>query len=209
MAEYLTIGKDISNSIEKKKSKFITNIFKVTSEQQVEDRLTAVKKEHNKANHNCSAYILGKDSLIRHSSDDGEPTGTAGVPILNVLIEKNITNVLAVVTRYFGGTKLGTGGLIRAYSSSISSAIKDSDIVQAVNLQELIITMPYNLLDTFKYTSNYEISSIDYTDTVKITIYIPINEKENYIKNLKYKFNNALNIVEGNIKLREIPIKND
>ncbi|MDR2464877.1 MAG: YigZ family protein, partial [Streptococcaceae bacterium] len=102
--------------MERKKSKFITRIYRIQSEEEARKILEAVKKENWKANHNCSAFVLGERSEITRSSDDGEPSGTAGAPMLEVLVKRDLTNILAVTTRFFGGIKLGGGGLIRAYS---------------------------------------------------------------------------------------------
>jgi len=111
---YRTIRQDGETEIEIKKSRFICSLKRIQSEDEAKAFIQALKKEHWKANHHCSAYVLGENHEIQRSSDDGEPSGTAGVPILEVLKKNDLINMVAVVTRYFGGTKLGAGGLIRA-----------------------------------------------------------------------------------------------
>src|SRR5699024_11199596 len=112
VTRYCTIRENGQAEIEIKKSRFICSLFRIDTEETAKDFLQQLKKEHWKASHNCSAFVLGEKQEIQRSSDDGEPSGTAGVPILEVLKQRQLKDVLAVVTRYFGGTKLGAGGLI-------------------------------------------------------------------------------------------------
>ena len=119
------ILKNGSGEIEEKKSRFICHIFKIKSEEEAEEYITAVKKKYWDARHNCWAYSIGEKQPALRCSDDGEPSGTAGKPMLEVLTGQELHNVVAVVTRYFGGTLLGTGGLIRAYTKSTQEGIKD------------------------------------------------------------------------------------
>ena len=128
MNEFVTISEHDTAEIIEKKSRFIANIFHVENIEQVEEQLNKIKKQHYSARHNCYAYrIIKNDMIIEKSSDDGEPGGTAGVPILNVLEKEKLTNVLAIVVRYFGGIKLGAGGLVRAYSKSITEALSKTN----------------------------------------------------------------------------------
>ena len=124
--EFRTIKEDGQVQEEIKKSRFICHAKRVYSEEEARDFITAIKKEHYKATHNCSAFIVGERSEIKRTSDDGEPSGTAGVPMLGVLENHNLTNLCVVVTRYFGGIKLGAGGLIRAYAGSVALAVKEN-----------------------------------------------------------------------------------
>jgi len=122
--EFRSIKEDGQVQEEIKKSRFICHVKRVYSEEEARDFITTIKKEHYKATHNCSAFIVGERSEIKRTSDDGEPSGTAGVPMLGVLENHNLTNVCVVVTRYFGGTLLGTGGLVRAYSQATTQALE-------------------------------------------------------------------------------------
>ena len=142
--EFRTIKEDGQVQEEIKKSRFICHIKRVTTEDEARNFIQDVKKEHYKATHNCSAFILGERSEMKRSSDDGEPSGTAGVPMLGVLENQQLTNVCAVVTRYFGGIKLGAGGLIRAYSSNVALAIKEIGIVHIKEQLGLRIALSYS-----------------------------------------------------------------
>ncbi|MCS4488585.1 YigZ family protein [Streptococcus sciuri] len=141
--DYKTIREDgvIEDII--KKSRFICHLKRITSEEEGRDYLATIKKKHYKANHSCSAMIIGERGEIKRSSDDGEPSGTAGVPMLTVLEKQELTNVIAVVTRYFGGIKLGAGGLIRAYSGSIAHATKKIGLVHVKEQAGLKVTLTY------------------------------------------------------------------
>ena len=135
------IDKDISNEIIIKNSKFITFLFKVETKSEIENKLELIKKTHPKATHYCYAYIIQNKEK---ASDNGEPSGTAGVPILNVLKKNNLSNILCVVIRYFGGIKLGAGGLVRAYSNSCSEAIKCTNIIKYVPILKIKIVINLN-----------------------------------------------------------------
>lgn len=146
---YKTIKEEGIVEEEIKKSRFICHLKRVESEDEARDYIAQIKKMHHKANHSCSAMIIGENSEIKRSSDDGEPSGTAGVPILTVLEKQELTNVVAVVTRYFGGIKLGAGGLIRAYSGSVANATKEIGIVEVKEQEGIKITLTYPQYQTF------------------------------------------------------------
>lgn len=131
LQKYRTIKEDNQHEVEIKKSRFICFLKRIETEEEAKAFIQQIKKEHWKANHNCSAFVLGDHHEIQRSSDDGEPSGTAGVPMLEVLKKNDLINVCAVVTRYFGGTKLGAGGLIRAYSGSVAQAIVHTGLLRA------------------------------------------------------------------------------
>ena len=127
MEEFVTIKGHVETEIVEKKSKFIANMFYIENAQEAEEIIKKTKKKYFDARHNCIAYrVIENERLIERSSDDGEPSGTAGAPMLNILQKNNLVNVLIIVTRYFGGILLGTGGLVRAYSSSLQKAIEES-----------------------------------------------------------------------------------
>ena len=134
------IDKDISNEIIIKNSKFITFLFKVETKNEIENKLELIKKKHPKATHYCYAYITDE---FKKSSDDGEPGGTAGLPILNVLENVELTNILAIVVRYFGGIKLGAGGLVRAYSKSITEALSKINYISLKSGYLIELTFDY------------------------------------------------------------------
>ena len=131
MNKFKTIeNKSVFGEIVEKKSKFIANVFRVESVREAEELIKSVKKEHYNAKHNCFAYLIYEsNNIVKKCSDDGEPSGTAGVPLLEILEKEQIYNVLVVVTRYFGGVLLGTGGLVRAYSDSLKKALENTRYV--------------------------------------------------------------------------------
>lgn len=133
------------NEIIIEKSRFITYLFRVNDIDEANKHIADIKKRHWDANHNCVALIIGTHGEIMRSSDDGEPSKTAGIPMLEVLKKNNITNTLAITTRYFGGIKLGAGGLVRAYSKSVSDAIKKANFI------EIRILKQYQLKSTYSY----------------------------------------------------------
>ncbi len=175
-----------------KNSRFITRLVKITKKDEVEDILNNVKKEYPKATHYCYAYIVND---YKKASDDGEPGGTAGMPILNVLEKEDMTSVIAIVVRYFGGIKLGAGGLVRAYSSSVRDTLKKADKILLIEGVQIKITIPYDKQNELNYIlKDSEIVDKTFTDKVtyiincskemseKLHQYNPIIIKEIYIE---------------------------
>ena len=134
ISSHRMVSQDGTNEIEVKKSRFICHLFRVTTEDEARAHIEAVRKEHWNANHNCTAWIIGEQQANQRSSDDGEPSGTAGMPMLEVLRRRELTDTLAIVTRYFGGVMLGAGGLIRAYGGSVTEALDSIGVVERVPL---------------------------------------------------------------------------
>nr|WP_248628272.1 YigZ family protein [Enterococcus cecorum] len=207
---YYTISQDGQNQIEIKKSKFICHLFRIDNEEQAREYINQIKKEHYKANHNCSAYLLGENFEIQRSSDDGEPSGTAGVPILEVLKKNELQNTLAIVTRYFGGIKLGAGGLIRAYSTSVSEALDKIGIVEGKLQQILAITISYPQLGKLQnYLENEQITiqEINYLENITVKVAIDIKEIEIFIASIIDLFNSQVNITPLEKAYVENPVK--
>ncbi|MGO3732310.1 MAG: YigZ family protein [Vagococcus sp.] len=210
LSHYYTIKKDGQYEIDIKKSRFICTLKRVDSEEEAKNIIQTIKKEHWKANHNCSAYVLGENQTIQRSSDDGEPSGTAGVPMLEVLKVKELQNVLAVVTRYFGGTKLGSGGLIRAYSQSVSDALHHVGLVKGTLQQAIHVTLDYNLHGKIEYflqqNNHLTLAHSDFTNVVTLTIMADkslINQTSDAIINL---LSNQCTIELGDTSYVETPI---
>ena len=160
------IQNDIENTIEIKKSKFITYLHRTSDEEEAKEYIRFIKKMHPNANHHCTAMIIGN---IMRSNDDGEPSQTAGHPMLNVLMQKNMQDILVIVVRYFGGIKLGTGGLVRAYSSSVQEALNKSTLVEETLLDEYEIRFNYSLigkLDHYFALHDIEVIVKDYQEDV-------------------------------------------
>ena len=139
-----TIAADAHHEIEIKKSRFLSTIARVATEADARARLEQIRKQHWDANHHCYAYVLGDRASTQKASDDGEPAGTAGVPILEVLKRREVTDTLAIVTRWFGGTKLGAGGLIRAYGQAVSETIDRVGIVERRPFDLVEVAVPYD-----------------------------------------------------------------
>ena len=162
--------KNIENTIIINKSKFITNIFSVDTEEEINKHLNDIKNKYKDATHHCYAYIIDN---IKRFNDDNEPNGTAGKPILDSLEKNNLNHVLCIVTRYFGGIKLGAGGLLRAYSNSCSEAIKNTDKLELVDGYEVIISFNYNKVNEIDaLLSNYQIKKKIFNDIITYDAYI-------------------------------------
>ena len=207
--EFRTIKEDGQVQEEIKKSRFICHIKRVTTEDEARNFIQAVKKEHYKATHNCSAFILGERSEMKRSSDDGEPSGTAGVPMLGVLGNHQLTNVCAVVTRYFGGIKLGAGGLIRAYAGSVALAIKEIGSVHIKEQLGLRLTLSYSQyqeLPNFLKAKQLQEQDTAFTDQIQTTIFVDKDDKDSVIESLIELFNGKIDIVEQGLRKVEVPI---
>ncbi|GAA6237796.1 YigZ family protein [Apilactobacillus micheneri] len=204
---YLTIKTKGSNEIDIKKSRFICNIARVQNEEEANNFIESIKLENKKATHNCYAYVIGKDDHIQRASDNGEPSGTAGVPILDAIKMIGIHNTVAVVTRYFGGIKLGAGGLIRAYSNATTKAIESVGVIEKVLQTEITINVDYKLFDQLQYHLNEnDINIIDtqYTDKVSVIVAIDNHYIENFKQDIVNLLNNRVNMVDGDEKYFEV-----
>ena len=169
---FYTIKGECSVEITEKKSKFICNVFHVESVQEAEDKLNIIRKKYHDARHNCYVYKVVEEDAFK-ASDDGEPSGTAGVPMLNIVNGRNLSNILVVVTRYFGGILLGTGGLVRAYSLATTTALDDSNIIKQEMGLEASFNVEYKELEEVKYhlkNRNIVISSQEYLENVGIFV---------------------------------------
>lgn len=197
MEEFVTILNNQTAEITEKKSKFIANIFYIENEKDAEEKIKLNKKKYYDAKHNCIAYRVIEDGkIVERSSDDGEPSGTAGAPMLNLLQKNNLCNVLVIVTRYFGGILLGTGGLVRAYSDVTQSVIEKTTKIFKVCGVEFNVKIDYANLDIFKYyCKNNEINiiKIDYGEDINLKIEMEKNRKDIFLKDIETK---TLNIKE-------------
>lgn len=173
------ISNNIENTIIIKNSKFITNLFIVENIEEVNKYLNLIKDKYRDANHNCYAYIVDN---IRKCSDDGEPSGTAGIPMMKVLEHKDLNNVLAVVTRYFGGIKLGAGGLVRAYTNSVSKTLDIVNIIDTIKGYNIDIIFNFNDIKHIDYLlKDIKILNKEYKDIVKYNL----NASNNLLEMLK------------------------
>lgn len=200
MEEFTTIEENIQSILTEKKSKFIANLYYIESVKEAEEIINKTKKQYFDARHNCIAYrVIEEGQLIEKSSDDGEPSGTAGQPMLNILQKNNLVNVLIIVTRYFGGILLGTGGLVRAYSGSLLQAIEKSNKIEKCYGEVLEITVEYNELEKLKHyckNNNINITEIEYFENIICKIEIEESKKNQLKEDYETKKVNIKNIKE-------------
>lgn len=183
LTKYLTVAGRGEHEIVIEKSRFISHIARVETEDAAQAFIQEIKKKHKDATHNCSAYMIGEQNQIQKALDDGEPSGTAGVPILEVLKKKDLKDTAVVVTRYFGGIKLGAGGLIRAYSKATSEGINTTGVVIRKLMRVISTTIDYTWLGKLENelrSSIYQIKEIQYLDQVNILVYVEETQKETY-----------------------------
>ena len=207
--EYRTIKEDGQVQEEIKKSRFICHAKRVYSEEEARDFITAIKKEHYKATHNCSAFIVGERSEIKRTSDDGEPSGTAGVPMLGVLENHNLTNVCVVVTRYFGRIKLGAGGLIRAYAGSVALAVKEIGIIEIKEQAGISIQMSYAQYQeygNFLKENNLIELETNFTDQVDTMIFVDKERKDDIKADLIEFYNGKVTLTDKGLREVEVPV---
>ena len=207
--EFRTIKEDGQVQEEIKKSRFICHTKRVYGEEEARDFITAIKKEHYKATHNCSAFIIGERSEIKRTSDDGEPSGTAGVPMLGVLENHNLTNVCVVVTRYFGGIKLGAGGLIRAYAGSVSLAVKEIGIVEIKEQAGIQIQMTYAQYQEYgNFLKEHNLMELEtnFTDQVETMIFVDKENKEHIKSELIEFYNGKVGLSDQGLREVEVPV---
>ena len=210
MEEFYTILKEEKAEIVEKKSKFIADIYPVKSIKEAEMKIKETKKKYYDAKHHCIAYrIFEEDRIAEKSSDDGEPSGTAGAPMLNILQGSNLCNVIVIVTRYFGGILLGTGGLVRAYSDATKKVIQECELVFQKDGFEIELELDYSNLENFKYyckNNNINIINIEYSENIRIKIEMENKEKEIFLKNIEEKKVVITRIVECCRKIVNIVI---
>jgi uncharacterized YigZ family protein len=198
MRDFITIDKNVQAEIVEKKSKFIANLLKVQSQEEAENIIKEIKKKYHDARHNCIAYrVMEGEIIVEKSSDDGEPSGTAGAPMLNILQKNNLVNVVVVVTRYFGGILLGTGGLSRAYSEALQKAIEQSDIIEKCIGYEVEVILDYNNFEIFKYyckNNSINIVNVEYLENIICRIELDMKTKQKLEEDFETKKLNLLKI---------------
>ncbi|MGE7622485.1 YigZ family protein [Viridibacillus sp. NPDC096237] len=180
---YYTLKSFGTDEIIISKSRFIAHCERVETEEEAIAFINKIKKEHHSATHNCSAYLIGEHDQIQKANDDGEPSGTAGVPILEVLKKQQLKDTAVVVTRYFGGIKLGAGGLVRAYGKSTTVGIEAATVVERRLHSLMKVSTSYTWLGKVENTirsSSYILEKIEYTDDVDFYIFVPKEEEEDF-----------------------------
>lgn len=197
---FMTVFEGGMEEIIVKKSRFIATVSPVQSEEEAEGFIEGIRKKYWDASHNCYAYIIGVNNPILRCYDDGEPGRTAGKPILDVLLAKGLHNLAVVVTRYFGGTLLGTGGLVKAYQSAAALGLEQSQIIKKEPGIHIQLTTDYNLIGKIQYyigQENFSLLSSEYTEIVKLDLILPIDKLPEYEKKLA-------DLTNGLIEIRKI-----
>lgn len=208
---YFTVKKEGSDQIVIQKSRFIGYVRRVETEEAAQAFIQEIKKKHHDATHNCSAYIIGEHDQIQKANDDGEPNGTAGVPMLEVLKKQHLKDTAVVVTRYFGGIKLGAGGLIRAYGSTTSQAIKTTGVVERILTQGISITVDYPLLGMLENeirNSEHILHKINYLENVEFIVYVQTDQVKSFHEWIVNLTSNQATIKELDVKYIEIDVSN-
>lgn len=210
MTDYKTILTAWKTETEVKKSRFVNFVFHVEDEAAVESILIAQRKKHYKATHHCFAYVLNTNPKRQKSSDDGEPAGTAGKPILAIINQRELTNILVIVVRYFGGVKLGTGGLVRAYSGGAVDVLNNAQIIAKKFMDEIQIVLDYSLYGSLiNQLSEIKQTPIEekFTDKVTLAFQIPLAKTPEFVEwledqtsgnfEIKYKGQKYVDVKEG------------
>jgi len=192
-----TIKEHIESEIVEKKSKFIANMYYVKSIEEAEKRIKESKKKYFDARHNCSSYRVIEDGkIIEKASDDGEPSGTAGGPMLNILQKNDLCNVVVIVTRYFGGILLGTGGLVRAYSDVTLQALSEAEMIEITFGKEFEVKVDYSNLENLKYyckKNNINIVNTEYANEIVCNLEIRNEDIERFLEDIQKR---NINIIE-------------
>ncbi|MGP4068808.1 YigZ family protein [Halobacillus sp. B29] len=210
LENYYTVKPNGSEEVTIQKSRFIGYVRRCETEEEAQLFIQEIKKKHNDANHNCSAYMIGEHDLIQKANDDGEPSGTAGVPMLEVLKRKGLKDTAVVVTRYFGGTKLGAGGLIRAYSGTVSQAIEKTGIVRRQLMKSMHVSVAYHLLGKVENevrNSSYTLETINYMENVELIIYVESGQEEAFESWITNLTSNQAQLTRGDSSYVEFDVK--
>ena len=210
MKKFITIKENSYDEFVEKKSTFITHLVRITSEEEAREFIQKMKKKHYDATHVCSCYVVGDNNEITRANDDGEPSGTAGAPMLDVLVKNEIKNVCATVIRYFGGTKLGTGGLVRAYGGGVINALKNATLVERKDALEIRLELDYNLNGKIEYEiekTNFIVNNLEYTDKIIYTIYVMEEDYDSFQSWIANLTNGQFKILSTHEKQLEFDIK--
>lgn len=203
---YNTVKGYGENEINIERSRFIAYVNRAETEEEAKAFIDDIKKKHWDANHNCSAYMIGENDLIQKANDDGEPSGTAGVPMLEVLKKRGLKDTVVVVTRYFGGIKLGAGGLIRAYGKSVSEGLDATGVVERKLMRIMKTKIDYTWLGKVENevrSSHYQLKDIHYLDAVEVEVYVEEASKDSFIDWMTELTNGQGEITEGEVEYLE------
>ncbi len=200
--KYYTIKQFGETELIIERSRFICSINRVETSEEATNFIQQIKKKYPTATHHCFAYIIGEHDELQKANDDGEPSGTAGVPMLEILKKKQLKNTIAIVTRYYGGVKLGSGGLIRAYGKSVSEGLKIAGIVECTLSQIINITIDYTwlgMLENELHTRQYQIRNVHYTEKVTFEIFVDEKNRQLFLDWLTNLTNGQSSICVGEL----------
>lgn len=205
IAKYLTIAQNTHQEMIIKKSRFITRLYRIHTVAEAQEKIQQVKKIEYKATHNCSCYRVGNQ--LQQAHDDGEPQGTAGLPMLAALQQMQVQDVAAIVTRYFGGIKLGASGLIRAYRNSVVQTIQQVGLIQRIPLRQITLILNYHQYELIKLEINRQATKIQttYTDQVQVKLWLPPTQVENLQQTLQNKLSQKIELQIGDLTYQEVP----
>ena len=196
MVTIYTVKQHGNAEIVEKRSKFIADVYPVDTQKEAIDIINKTKKDKVGAKHVVYAYVIEGESLYTKYSDDGEPQGTAGVPILNLLEKMELRNVVVVVTRYFGGILLGTGGLVRAYTDAAKLGIKEAERIEVIKKTKITLEIPYEMKDKISFyikKQEYEEKEVYYSEKIKMSVNVPDTDVDKFTKDVS-------ELTEGNVK---------
>ncbi|MGO4679596.1 IMPACT family protein [Microbacterium sp. 2MCAF23] len=207
-----TIATPVTRELVVKKSRFIAHLVPVRSVAEADEVIASVRRQYWDARHNCTAMVTGLNGDQARSSDDGEPSGTAGIPMLEVLRRRGLTDLVAVVTRYFGGVKLGAGGLIRAYSTAVSEALDDAALLHRRELLEARVDVPHadagridNALREWATAHGASFGDVTYGTSASFALWIPLAIKEEFAADLAAVSAGSLLPVYGSTRIVDVP----
>jgi uncharacterized YigZ family protein len=209
LTSYYTVKNEGENEIVIQKSRFIAHVKRTPTEEEAQAFIQSIKKRHASATHNCSAYLIGEQDLVQKANDDGEPSGTAGVPMLEVLKKRKLKDTTVVVTRYFGGIKLGAGGLIRAYGQSVSEGLNATGIVERKLMTKITTQIDYTLLGKVENeirTSNYLLDEIAYLENVQVRTLVESGMEESFTEWMTNIANGQATITMGEQLYKEYDV---
>lgn len=210
LLQYYTVKNAGEHEIVIEKSKFVAQITRATTEEAAQAFIQEIKKKHWDATHNCSAYLIGEHNQIQKANDDGEPSGTAGVPMLEVLKKRDLKDTVVVVTRYFGGIKLGAGGLIRAYGKAVSEGLNAIGVVERRLMRVIHTKVDYTWLgkieNELRSHPSFILKEIHYLDMVEVETYVAEEMKESFVDWMTELANGQAEIFEGETEYLETDV---
>jgi uncharacterized YigZ family protein len=209
LTSYQTVKGQGEHEMIVQKSRFIAYFDRVESEAEAQAFIEKMKKQHWNANHNCSAYLIGERDEIQKANDDGEPSGTAGVPMLEVLKKRGLKDTVVVVTRYFGGIKLGAGGLIRAYGSAVSEGLNAVGVVRRVLMQVVHTQVDYHWLGKVEHAlreSPYQLKGIEYLEQVDVQTYVEVEQVDTFMEWMTNITNGQAELTRGEESYLEVDV---